>query len=241
VKRVFLSALVFFFAVALFAQTEVGEMDPAQIGVTAPNQGQAIKEISIEKFEKDGYWSSYISPDNGYTTSRLFTGSPAEKQPMEDEEPFEIPEKYVFGTRVDFIHRGHTSIYFRPQRPIPVEGITKTVSVWAVGRNYRHELYLLVKDYFGRDFELFVGRLDFPGWKKLTVAIPPQAEDGRNGIVQSNYHYFNKMGIMVTGLMIKADPTEAYGSYYVYFDDMRAMTDLFTESNRDADDMADAW
>lgn len=239
-KRVFLYVLVLFCATALFAQTEIGEADPTQVG-TAANQGQAIKEVSVEKFEKDGYWSSYISPDNGYATSRLFTGGPAGKQAMEDEEQFEIPEKYVLGTRVDFIHRGHTSIFFRPQRPIPVEGITKTVSVWAVGRNYRHELYLLVKDYFGRDFELFIGRLDFPGWKKLTVAIPPQAEDGRNGIVQSNYHYFNKMGLMVTGLMIKADPAEAYGSYYVYFDDMRATTDLFTENNRDKDDMVDAW
>jgi hypothetical protein len=241
VKRVFLYLLVFSCAVTLFAQTEVGEVDPTRIGVNAPNQVQAIKEISVEKFEKDGYWSSYISPDNGYTTSRLFTGGPSAKEPMEDEAAFEITEKYVFGTRIDFIHRGHTSIYFRPQRPIPIEGITKTVSLWAVGRNYRHELYLLVKDFFGREFELFIDRLDFPGWKKLTVAIPPQADDGRNGIVQSNYHYFNKMGIVVTGLMIKVDPTEAYGSYYVYFDDMRATTDLFTENNRDPDDMVDAW
>jgi hypothetical protein len=49
------------------------------------------------------------------------------------------------------------------------------------------------------------------------------------------------MGIMISGLMIKVDPSEAFGSYYVYFDDMRAVTDLFTESNRDADDMVDAW
>jgi hypothetical protein len=240
-KRVFLLTLVLSCAVSLFAQNEVGEVNPADVGVNAANQGQAIKEVSVEKFEKDGYWISYISPDNGYAASRLFNGAPAGKEALEDEAQFEIPEKYVFGTRVDFLHRGHASVFFRPQRPIPVEGITKTVSVWAVGRNYQHELYLLVKDYFGREFELFMGRLDFPGWKKLTVAIPPQAEDGKNGIVQSNFHYFNRMGIAITGLMIKVDPSEAYGSYYVYFDDMRATTDLFTENNRDPDDMVDAW
>jgi hypothetical protein len=34
---------------------------------------------------------------------------------------------------------------------------------------------------------------------------------------------------------------ETYGSYYIYFDDLRAVTDLFAENNRDVDDMADAW
>ncbi|MDR2259242.1 MAG: flagellar filament protein FlaA, partial [Treponema sp.] len=29
--------------------------------------------------------------------------------------------------------------------------------------------------------------------------------------------------------------------YYIYFDDLRAVTDLFAEDNRDADDMSDAW
>jgi hypothetical protein len=240
-KRVFLFALVLIGAVSLFAQYEVGGSDPSEIGTSTANQGLELKEVSIDKFEMEGYWSSHISPDNGYTTSRLFAGAPAGKEPMADEEPFEIPEKYVLGTRIDFIHRGHASIYFRPQRPIPIEGITKTVSLWVAGRNFKHELYLLIRDFLGREFELYVDSLDFPGWKKLTVAIPPPADDGKNGIVQRDYHYFNNMGIMVTGLMIKADPWEAYGSYYVYFDDMRAVTDLFTENNRDPDDMPDSW
>jgi hypothetical protein len=34
---------------------------------------------------------------------------------------------------------------------------------------------------------------------------------------------------------------ESYGSYYVYFDDLRATTDLFAESYRDKDDMPDGW
>jgi hypothetical protein len=40
---------------------------------------------------------------------------------------------------------------------------------------------------------------------------------------------------------VNCDPTEAFGSYYVYFDDLRAVTDLFAEDSRDEDDMADAW
>jgi hypothetical protein len=110
-----------------------------------------------------------------------------------------------------------------------------------VGRNYNHELVLLIEDFFGRPFELYMGKLNFQGWKKLTVAIPPQAEDGFNGIVQRNYHYNNNLGIKIIGLRVDVDPWEAYGSYYVYFDDLRAVTDLFAEDNRDADDLPDGW
>jgi hypothetical protein len=73
------------------------------------------------------------------------------------------------------------------------------------------------------------------------VAVPPDAGDGRNGVVQRNYHYNNQMGIKVTGFRIDCDPAEAQGTYYVYFDDLRAVTDLFAEYNRDEDDMPDGW
>jgi hypothetical protein len=241
VKRFVLVILILLVTGFLFAQetVEVGGLDPERLGIDAAQQ--LLKEVSVDKFEKDGYWRSVISPDNGYTTTRLFSGAPAGKEPLPDEEGLDIPDRYVLGTRVDFLHRGHTYFTVYPQRPIPVEGITKTVSVWVVGRNYNHELYLQIQDFFGRNFELYMGKLNFQGWKKLTVAIPPQAEDSRNGIVQRNYHYNNNLGIKITGLMVKCDPLEAFGSYYVYFDDLRAVTDLFAEDNRDPDDMNDVW
>jgi hypothetical protein len=109
------------------------------------------------------------------------------------------------------------------------------------GRNFNHSIYLLLDDALGRHFELYIGKLNFQGWKKLTVAIPPQAPDGVHGIIQRNYHYTNLMGIRITGFRIDCDMMEAYGSYYVYFDDLRAVTDLFAEDMRDADDMSDMW
>jgi hypothetical protein len=73
------------------------------------------------------------------------------------------------------------------------------------------------------------------------VAIPPQSFDGVNGVVQRSYHYNNQMGIKITGFRIDCDPLEAFGSYYIYFDDLRAVTDLFAENDRDPDDMSDGW
>jgi hypothetical protein len=241
VKRFVLVVLILLVTGFLFAQegVEVGATDPERLSIDAAQQ--LLKEVSIDKFEKDGYWHSAMSPDTGYATTRLFEGGPSGKEVLAEEEGLDIPDRYVLGTRVDFLRRGHTSFTLYPQRPIPIEGIAKTVSVWAVGRNYNHELYLLIQDFFGRQYELYMGKLNFQGWKRLTVAIPPQAEDGRNGIVQRNYHYNNNLGIKIIGLMVKCDPMEAFGSYYVYLDDLRAVTDLFAEDSRDPDDMNDAW
>jgi len=242
-KRIFVVILILMFSVAagVFAQraNEVGAPDSERLGIDAAQQ--YLKEVSVDKFEKDGYWISHMSPDDGFTTTRLFYGAPAGKQPIPDEEGRGISDKYVLGTRVDFIHRGYSSFAIYPIRPIPIEGITKLVSVWVAGRNNNHELKLLIEDFFGRPFELFVGKLNFQGWKKMTVAIPPQAEDGKNGIVQRNYHYNNNLGLKIRGFRIDVDPMEAYGNYYIYFDDLRAVTDLFAEDNRDPDDMPDGW
>jgi len=235
-----------FIFIALFLMIVVGmvcaqnsESDPYEIGIDSAQQ--QLKEVSVDKFENEGFWVSHMSSDEGYTSSRLFAGGPSGKEPIPDEQNLNIPDKYVLGTRVDFLRRGYNSFTIRPVRPIPIEGITKTVSVWVAGRNFNHDLVLLIQDYFGRNYEIYMGRLNFQGWKKLTGAIPPQSTDGVNGVVQRNYHYNNQMGLKIMGFRIDCDPLEAYGNYYVYFDDLRAVTDLFAENNRDPDDMNDGW
>jgi hypothetical protein len=239
-RKIIFAALMAGLTGFVFAQqNEVGATNAERLGIDSAQQ--QLKEVSVDKFEHDGYWLSSMSSDNGYVTTRLFEGAPAGKTALADEADMEIPDRYVLGTRVDFLHRGHMDFTMYPTRPVPIEGITKTISVWVAGRNYNHELYIMVEDFFGRLFELYVGRLNFQGWKRLTVAIPPQAENGLSGIVQRNYHYNNQMGIKIVGFRVKCDPMEALGSYYIYFDDLRAVTDLFAENNRDPDDMMDAW
>ena len=218
---------------------DVGDPDAFMLGIESAQQ--QLKEVSVEKFEVDGFWYSTMSSDEGYTATRLFYGAPNAKEPIPDEEGMDIPDQYVLGTRVDFLRRGYSSFFVRPIRPIPIEGVTKTVSMWIVGRNFNHEIYLLIQDFFGKNYEIYMGRLNFQGWKKLTVAIPPQTADGVNGVTQRSYHYNNQMGIKITGFRIDCDPMESFGSYYIYFDDLRAVTDLFAENNRDDDDMADGW
>ncbi|MDR0487348.1 MAG: flagellar filament outer layer protein FlaA [Treponema sp.] len=243
-KKLLIFAFFLFIAGFLCAQQAngVGASDPEMLGIESGQQ--ELKEVSVDKFEHDGFWRSTMSGDEGYITSRLFAGSPAEKRPIPEEEGMGIPDKYVLGARVDFLRRGVNSFTVYPTRPIPIEGITKEVSVWIAGRNFNHEIVLLIQDFFGRNYEIRAvggnGKLNFMGWKQIVFTIPP-SPDGVHGVVQRNYHYNNQMGIKIMGFRIECDLEEAYGSYYIYFDDLRAVTDLFAEHNRDADDMADGW
>jgi hypothetical protein len=238
-KKVLIIAIFLLIGSFIYAQTEIGGPDPQRLGIESAQQ--MLKEISVDKFEHDGFWRSTMSSDEGYAASRLFSGSPAGKEPILEEAGLNIQDQYVFGTRVDFLHRGYNSFRIYPTRPIPIEGITKTVSVWVAGRNYNHDLTLLIQDFFGRYYEFYMGKLNFMGWKKMTAVIPPQADDGFSGVVQRNYHYNSNMGIKIVGFRIDCDPLETYGSYYIYLDDLRATTDLFSEYHRDPDDMVDGW
>jgi hypothetical protein len=226
------------------AAPAVGEPDATKIGNDTAQQ--KLKEISIDKFEQPGFWISTMSPDEGIATGRLFESAGAkDKVQIPEEKALGIDpakaDKYVYGTKIEFYRRGTNEILIYPAKPLPIEGICKTISVWTVGRNYNHTLKLMLQDFFGRKYELYMGKLNFQGWKKLTVAIPPQGDDGLTGVVQRNYHYNSKMGIKILGFKIECDPSEAYGNYFIYLDDLRAVTDLFAEDNRDPDDMLDSW
>ena len=243
-KRFPIVLLIFFAAMFVYAQqqdVEVGETDPSLVGIDAAEQ--YIIEVSIDRFEFEGFWRSSISPDDGYSTSRLFESPGAMgKRPIRGEENMDIQDKFVLGTRVDFLRRGYSSFFIFPTRPLPIEGITKTISMQVAGRNFNHELFVLIQDFFGRYFELSMGKLNHQGWKQMTATVPPQSPDGFSGIIQRNYHYTNQAGIKIIGFRIDCDPMQARGSYYVYFDDLRAHTDVYTERFRDeSNDMPDGW
>jgi hypothetical protein len=208
--------------------------DPSQIGVDTAQQ--RLQEVSIEKFEDPGFWSVTMPLDHGVVTHRRFEGTPLDKQPIEGEDTVGIdePDQYVLAVKAQYFRRVNTTISIVPSRPIAIPGITKTISLWVVGRNFNHRLSVVVEDYFGNRIAIPMGMLNFSGWKQMTVAIPPTVE-------QTNPFFAELSGLRILGFIIEPELTETYGTYYVYFDDLRAVTDLFAEENRDPDDMADGW
>jgi hypothetical protein len=225
-------------ASAVAQSSSIADPDASTIGNDSALQ--ALREVSVDRFEREGSWNVHISSDYGVISSRLFDGAPAAKEPLDDSENQEMADEKVLGVKVEFFRRGVNSFYINAARPIAIEGITKTVSVWACGRNMGHQLWLLVQDYYGHNFEIWMGSLEFSGWKKLNTAIPP-SPDGVHGIIQSSPYHGDKPGLRITGFRVDCNPMEAQGAYYMYLDDMRAVTDLYDLENRDEDDMSDAW
>ena len=216
---------------ALFAQNQI---EPQRLGQDTAQQ--ALQEVSISRFEDPGFWRVHMPSDAGIVIHRRLEGGPMDKQPIaaEAEAGIEVPDEFVLGVRAQFFRRGVTSIFVEAIRPMPVPGIAKTLSVWVVGRNFNHELFAIIRDQFGNTGQLYMGRMNFSGWRQMTTAIPPN-------IMQRNVHYPHLAGIEVLGFLIRPAMLETFGSYYVYFDDLRALTDLFTEDSRDPDDMIDGW
>ncbi len=230
-KRALILAILVLSAALLFAQQDA---DPENLGRDTAQQ--QLQEVSISKFEDSGFWRAYMPIDQGIIESRRFEGSPNDKEALPEEEALGIatPDDYVLGVKASFFRRGNAEIYIQPIRPLQVPGITKTISLWVVGRNFNHRLSVVVADFFGNVNVLDMGKLNFSGWKRMTVAVPPT-------IVQRDYHYNDRMGLQIMGFLIEPALMETYGTYYVYFDDLRVFTDLFAEESRDPDDMVDSW
>ena len=230
-KTVFVVVLLVAMSMALFAQNQI---EVQRLGQDTAQQ--ALQEVSISRFEDPGFWRVHMPSDSGIVVHRRLEGRPMDAQPIaaEVEAGIESPDEFVLGVRAQFYRRGVTSIFIESIRPIPVPGIAKTVSVWAVGRNFNHDLYVIIRDQFGNTGRLYMGRMNFSGWRRMTTAIPPN-------IMQRNVHYPHLAGVHVIGLLVRSAMLETFGSLYMYFDDMQALTDLFTEYSRDPDDMVDGW
>ena len=238
-KKIILAVCAVLAGGLIFAQNS-SLLEPTPETIGADSAAMALREINVDKFEREGSWDVTISSDYGVITSRLFDGNPAMKDVLEEDKGKEDEDAFVYGVKVEFFRRGVNSFYITSVRPLPVEGIAKTISVWVCGRNQDHNLWVLVQDMFGRNYELYMGTLGFAGWKKMTAVVPP-SPDGEHGIVQQSAFYNSRPGLRIVGFRIDCNPMLARGSYYVYFDALRVVTDLYDLQYRDEDDMSDNW
>ncbi|HEB31226.1 MAG TPA: flagellar filament protein FlaA [Spirochaetes bacterium] len=218
-----------FIPLMIFAQDQQ-DVDNLQVGIETGTQ--LLVELPVAHFEDADTWRATMPSDQGVIFSMRRKGRPLEVLEVDENDGTE--NEFVLGVKVAFNHRGYNYFVMAPPRPVKIPGITKAISLWVAGRSYRHRLYIHILDYRGEKRVLDMGLLDFVGWKKLAIAIP-------TNIAQDNFNNTEWRGISFTGMSIETDPLESYGVFYVYFDELRATTDIYNEEYRDEDDMEDGW
>jgi TonB family protein len=168
---------------------------------------------SVDGFDGEGGWHCQPESDSAFATLKSFP-SPASVSTG--------PGDKALGVKVEFLSRSLSSALLVPPRPIAVGPRCLAFSLRALGRSFRHELSIIVLDYYGRPYELSLGRLAFTGWKKLSAYVPPDDPATGLGPVQEDRHYSRPPGLRVAGIRIRFDPEESYGSFYLYLDSLEA-------------------
>jgi hypothetical protein len=129
-----------------------------------------------------------------------------------------IGKNHILGVKTYFANRGFDRVEVAPPQEFIIKGKARQVSVWVLGRKYRHTLFAKFRDYKGNTHNIRLGRLDFFGWRKLTASIPgfvPQST--RFSVLDKNIRFVS--------LFVTSDVNEPAGEFYFYVDDLEIRTD----------------
>jgi len=205
------------------SQTASGEMIAGEYFPKDASQ-QKLELILVEDFENCDAWAAKMPPDQGFARAKKVLGAPAEVKKKRGDKA-----KYCLGVKEWCYKRGFNWTEIKPPTPITVVGKLKGLSIWACGRNFRHRLEIWVRNYQGIEYPIDMGSLNFRGWRRLTARIPMYIPYYTKYIPQ----YKN---LDITRLVIRHDPNEKSGNFYLYLDDLEAVVDTYKDSY-DGDDM----
>jgi hypothetical protein len=164
-------------------------------------------------------------------------------------------ERKVLGVRSKFDYKGYNYVEIMPVKPddgtaeekdivyiddagkgyvsdpIPIPGRIKLFDVWVWGSNHSYYLDAHFQDSWGVSYVLRLGDLNFAGWKNLSVEIPDY-------IAQSSLYIPQYRPLTFVKFVIWTRPSEKVDDYYIYFDQIKILTDTYV-TKFDGDDLAD--
>lgn len=114
---------------------------------------------------------------------------------------------------------------------IPIPGRVRSLDVWVWGANLRYYVEVFLRDYRGVIHCLRMGDISYIGWRNLRVNVPTNIPQARKTIP-------SYAGLTFVKFRVWTQPVEKVDSFYVYFKQLKVLTDMF-ESLFDGNDLAD--
>jgi len=230
-------------AIALFStMSGVSAQDGAADGQTGGQSNQQVKieDILLNDFENAEDWRALSTSPLGDTKiKKVIQLGPIQdvynpkELTQEEKDRFVEGKNHVLGVKTYYVDRGFDRVVVKPPHEYVISGIGRQLSVWVLGRQFKHTLYVVLRDYRGTIHKLRLGRLDFFGWRKMTVTIPgwlPQST--RYAMLDKNLHFVS--------LFAASDSKEVGGTFYFYVDDLRIKVDK-TDTEYPGSQIKDIW
>jgi len=227
-------------------------IDSAYLNAQQNNENQSQQEeqkregivvVWLDNMQNSEDWRSFATSPLGETATRKVPGRPrpldADGKPTDgdgdeivDESGVTHKNEYVLGVKGFISDRGFDRIEVFPPNELVIRGKGKEIKVWVLGRKMRHTLYVKLRDHAGRVYKLNMGRLDFWGWREMSVVIPPYIpQSARYAVLDKN--------LRLASFFLQSDPFEPGGMVYFYLSQLRVATD-FSEFSGD-ESIKDIW
>ena len=199
-----------------------------------------LVDLVLNDFENAEDWTAFsTSPLEITKSQKRVQRGPIEDtynpQNLTDAERrlFVAGQNHVLGVKGYIKDKGFDRIEVKPPHAYIIRGIGRQLSVWVLGRNFRHILYAKFKDYAGRIHKIKLARLNFFGWRKITTTIPgwlPQS---------ARYSLFHK-NLRFISIFVESNVHEPRGTFYFYLDQLTMKIDK-TDASYPGSQMTDLW
>ena len=232
-KSLLLPVLVGFLVIAvsdykIFAQ-DAGATTAAETKEGTKKKQDGLVQDWLNDFEECEDWRATATCPLGDTKIRKYPGKPSTVKDDGTVEPIDIPleddngivhkNEHVLGVKTYFVDRGFDRVEILPPNEYIIRGKAKEIKVWVLGRKMRHTLFVKLRDYKGHIHKIKIGKLDFWGWREMSVVVP-------GWLPQSPSYAFLDKNLHFVSLFIESDLYEVPGTFYSYFDNLTVITDL---------------
>ena len=202
------------------------------IPLAAQDSGVNYQTYMVETFDSpesseitwNGVGSKFIT--EGYPVLKYFDGMPNALRVMQSD----TEQQYKFlGVQFKFNRKGDNWVDIYPTKgsgegdsaaapyEIPLKGIVQRLDLWVWGAGYAYDLEILLRDCNGRIHTLPVATLNYYGWRNLAVTIP-------SNIQQRSRYLSQTKNMSFVAFRIRTQPTENVDDFYIFFDELRALT-----------------